>query len=296
MKRSFLLLVAVTLFSLTFVRGNSVNAEACYTEGDQASASIQVPVLAKLGAYTVWTRMQTPDAGNIRLQLEINDNTCFIVFNDGPVNEWSWVKSSGTRLDAKDVTYNFTSTTDNKIDIIAIDDGVKVDRILVLQDSCVPEGTGDNCRAGATTLPIQASTASIEQDPSGPISGKVFVAKLLTQTSKDVSKVQYFANGKKIQESRQIAPLDTTLVDNGIHTITTRIFWADGTSEDIVNTVTIKNPLTTFSPLNRWIRLNKRLLLVAGFILAFISVFLLVLSMARIAQNRSRKRSAHGFN
>lgn len=288
-----------TLFGLTLLVGQYntgiVRAEACDVSSDSPSATVNVPVLPKAGEYNIWTRVQTPDASNTRFRLEINGNSCFVVFNDGPVQEWAWVTSSGNRSDARNVNYNFGSTTNNKIKIIGMDEGVKVDRILVLQDSCVPEGNGDNCRAGATTIATQATNQSIEQDPTGQVQGKVFVASLLTQSSKDVNKVQYFSDGKKVQESPGITPFDTTLVDNGIRTITTRIFWSDGTSEDVVSTVTVKNPLNTFSPLVRWLRLNQRLMMFVGFVSALISIFMLTLALAKIAQSRSKKRHAHGF-
>jgi len=290
MKR--LLLLAVLMLALLPV--GTVHAAACETE-NTPTASLDIPVLPKTGEYKIWTRMQTPDAANIRYQLEVNGDSCFTVFNDGPVNEWAWINVYGTREDPKAVSYNFTNTNDNKLKLIGIDEGVKVDRLLILQDNCVPEGTGDNCRAGATTVAAQSGSNSIDQTPSAPVSGKVFVSATLTQSSKEVIKVQYFSDGKKIQESAGIVPFDTTLVDNGVHTITTRIFWADGTSEDSTNTITVKNPTTTFAPLSRWARLNKRPLFILGTILAIVSLTLLVVAVARSIEARRREKQRRGF-
>jgi len=290
MKR--LLLLAV-LMVILFPAGK-VHAAACETVGEP-TANLDVPVLPKVGSYKIWTRMQTPDAANIRYQLEVNEASCFTVFHDGPVDEWTWVNVHGTRSEPQVVSFDFTNTNDNKVKLIGIDEGVKIDRLLLLQDDCVPEGTGDNCRAGATTVAAQTEAESVSQTPSDPVSGKVFVSATLTQSSKEVKKVQYYSDGKKVQESVGIVPFDTTLVDNGVHTITTRIFWADGTSEDSVNTITVKNPTTTFSPLKRWARLHSRLLVLVGVVLAAVSITLLALTIVRSIQLRQRSKRFHGF-
>jgi len=290
MKR--LLLLAALVFTLVPV--GTARAAACEIE-DAPTAALEVPALPQPGSYVIWTRMKTPDAANIRYQLEVNGDTCFTVFHDGPVDQWTWVNVHGTRANPQTVSYNFANASGNRIKLIGMDENVKIDRLLVLSDGCIPEGTGDNCRAGATTIAAQPNVESIDQTPSDPVSGKVFVSSALTQSSKDVLRVEYYSDGKKVQESNGIAPFDTTLVDNGIHTITTRIFWTDGTSEDSINTITVKNPQTTFSPLMRWARLHQRILFIVGIILAAVSLTLLTLTILRSIQLRRRNKQFHGF-
>lgn len=293
MKKLFL--IPLLIFNFVILSQSKVSAEACVVNENTPSATINLPDLAGAGKYSIWSRIQTPNVANSRFLLEVNSEQCFIVFNAGPVNQWVWVNTYGSRSDTKNLTHDFIKMSGNSIKLIALDNGVKVDRLLILKDDCVPEGTGDNCRVGATTLPVQPQKQSIEQDPSGPIKGKVFVSSLLSETSKDVSKVEYYVDGKKVQVSSGITPFDTTLVDNGTRTITTRVYYDDGTTEDVINTVKIQNPLNTFSPLKRWLRLNQQLMWVIGSVSALVAVFILVYSIAKYTQRKSKNKRAHGF-
>lgn len=270
-----------------------VSAAACES-GAYGTATIAIPTLPATGTYTIWTRMQAPNAENNQYQLEINGEACFTVGGSGaPANQWIWVASQNGNASSK-TEFNFTHTTGNQARLIGIAPGVKVDRILVLQSDCVPTGTGDNCRLGNAVV-IQGSSGTTAQTLQQPVSGKILPASILSDNPSSVKRVVYLVDGQKLQEAEGAVPLDTTLLSNGAHIVTARVTTTDDKTTDYATNLTVNNVETFMSPLYRWLRLNKRALAYVGGAFGILSFVLLIFWFIRAIHLERQRLKFHGF-
>lgn len=239
--------------------------------------------------------MQIPNSAQTRYQLEVNGKSCYQIGSPSlPTNQWVWVSYQNDNLNDK-VVYDFENSAGNSVRLIGLDAGVKIDRLMFLQNGCLPEGMGDNCRNEATLITTQNTTTSNDKSSPVLVTGKIFLSPYVSQESPDIKKLIYFSDGRKVQESAGPKPLDTTLLTNGPHTITTRITGANGITSDTISYVNAANPETSLTPLTRWLRINQHPLAVAGASFGAASMLLLIIWSARSIQLERQRLKAHGF-
>lgn len=294
MKNRLKALVGIFVFGAFLAMPRTGLAAACEV-GDNGVAKFDIPTLPKSGLYTIWTRMQVPDATHTRYRLELNGESCYEIGSASlPAGQWAWVSYQKDNVNDK-VSYDFTNLSGNNARLIGLDASVKIDRLLLLQNGCVPAGTGDNCRTEATLVTTQDTTSSNDRTAPITVTGKIFLSPYVSQESSDIKKLAYFSDGRKVQESDGPAPLDTTLLTNGPHTITTRISGANGKSSDTVSYVTAANPETSLTPVTRWLRLNQHPLAIAGASFGAGSMMFLIFWSARSIQLERQRLKTHGF-
>jgi hypothetical protein len=163
-KRSYFGLVLASLFVCIFYllhnTGISSAATGCAalpTTNGTTTLSVSVP---STGTYHVWSRIKAPDTTNNSFYFQ-TDNNCAITIGDSasiPVNTWTWVdyKDGSTTTEA-DISL---SAGTHPIELAGKEAGVQVDRVLLISDTCVPTGTGDNCVAVADTTPPDTTVTS----------------------------------------------------------------------------------------------------------------------------------------
>jgi fibronectin type 3 domain-containing protein len=109
------------------------------------TATTQVNVPAA-GTYHVWSRVMAPDTTNNSYYLQVGSG-CAAVMGDStsiPANTWTWVDyTNGSTASKFNATFA-TAGVQNAV-LTGKEAGVRVDRILLVADTCVPTGTGDNC-------------------------------------------------------------------------------------------------------------------------------------------------------
>ncbi|HSX35776.1 MAG TPA: Ig-like domain-containing protein [Patescibacteria group bacterium] len=216
------------------------------------SATSQVTV-ATAGTYHVWTRMMVPDTTNNSYYFQLGNN-CGVVVGDAASiapNTWVWVDyKDGNTATKNDVSLATTGT--QTMILTGREPGVRVDRVLLLSDTCVPTGTGDNCVNPPDTTPptnvvITAPTAG------SSVKGQVTV----TATASDnigVSKVDFYDGTTLIGTSTTPASgttaggtwqliWNTSNVAIGSHTLTVKV--SDGVNTTASSPVTVTVPDTT---------------------------------------------------
>ncbi len=259
------------------------------TSRGQVSASFSIPLT---GSYRVWSRIKAPDSTNNSYILEIDGTTCGVVVGDSATaaNTWTWVNyktgNSGSPIDI-----NLASGS-HSLTAIGREDAVSIDRVIFTADtSCVPSGTGDNCAivittptgggqpggsTGATTTGATTTTASSSggtvtvHASSQPLTVSGDTNLVIAPPSSDnqgasLAKVEYYIDNKLV-DTETTAPytykVNTKILQSGVHTLTSKAFYADGTSKSTTQTLTVKNTAKKTS--NQTGALGVSLLLIAA--------------------------------
>jgi hypothetical protein len=203
--------------------------------------------IASAGTYRVWSRIMAPDTTNNSYYLEIDDTTCGVNVGDTAIgaNTWTWGDYKDGNTASK---INVTLTAGNHtFRFIGREAGVKLDRVLLLTDSCIPTGTGDNCATSTDSTPPAVSVTA----PAGgtTVSGTVNIAANASDNV-GVTGVQFKLNGNNLGAEDTSAPYsiswDTTTVANGAYTLTAvaRDAAGNATTSAAVS-VTVNNQTTT---------------------------------------------------
>jgi hypothetical protein len=216
------------------------NCASLPTTYGSASSSVNV---TSTGTYHVWARVMAPDTTNNSFYFQ-SDNSCGVLMGDSSSispNTWVWVDyRDGNSATKNDISYSTTGS--HNIILTGNEPGVKLDRVLLLSETCVPTGTGDNC---TTTPDITAPTASITSPATGAtVSGTVNVAATATDNAggSGVAKVDFSVDGV-LKSSDTTSPYsfswDSTGAAIGNHTISAKATDAAG-NVSAVASITVK--------------------------------------------------------
>lgn len=213
----------------------AVNCSSVPTDTGVATVSNQN--VSTTGTYKIWSRIQSPDNNPNSYYLRFDDSTCFKVGGASITpNSWTWVNyEDGTTGTPITIDLN---AGNHKIEFVGNQANVKLDRVILTTDSCVPTGNGDNC----VTID-QAPQVSVVQPNPSTVSGTVGIAVLATDTdSTPVSKVELFANGSSIgvvpvTQFGYVLQWDTRTVANGTYQLTAK-------ATDTANLTTTSGPVT----------------------------------------------------
>jgi hypothetical protein len=283
------------MLALSYGNANA-NAATCISGAGQGAVNVTVPELPTKGIYNVWSRVQVPNDIHNRYQLEVNGDTCFLVGGSSiSPNQWTWVSFQDGDLSSK-VKYNFVKTTGNSLKLIGNDAGVKIDRVLLVKNDCIPVEQGANCESDAVHTASYDKTGAniLPTSTEGPASGVIIPSQTIIQNQNSIASVGYFVDGKPVPTAKDNG-LDTTLLINGSHQISIKITKIGGTVIDEATTITTDNPQTFFSPLQRWARLNKGVAVATSIAMCVLIVFSFVLVLVRHIQLKKRSLTFHGF-
>lgn len=152
-KACFLLTLIVVTLGL-FVPAKAFAAcPGVNTNVNSVTQTITVPLT---GTYSIWSRIFVPDSTNTSFLLQI-DTTCFTVGNASlvPINTWTWVNYQDGNPN-NPISQTLASGT-HTLKLLGYKPHVKVDKIIFTQDTCIPQGLGDNCNAPITVNPTGIS-------------------------------------------------------------------------------------------------------------------------------------------
>lgn len=206
------------------------------TSYGKITSSVNLP---ENGAYKLWARMKSGDATNNSAQAQI-DNGIATNIGGASINSssWTWVSMPAANLNAGTRTVTITG----------IQKGVKVDRVILTNETCVPTGTGDNC-----TLATPPTPTALKVSVSGITNGSTVSGVVPVKVSADraISAVSFRPDNVWAQ-SDETNPYefswDTRSLSNGAHSLVIRTR-ADGDPGDVytqtVFNVTVSNTTRT---------------------------------------------------
>lgn len=160
--RRVVLLCVGVLAGLTMQSGTV--AAACSgtppAEGGTATFSMTVPTTT---TYRFWTRVYAPSEANNGAYLFVDGTHCRIVGDSKlTANQFTWVNYQEGDANNK-LDLNLTAG-EHKIVFAGLDEGVGIDKVLLLADTaCVPVGDGNNCAQDSSS----AAASTLIGDGSG---------------------------------------------------------------------------------------------------------------------------------
>jgi|GEM_PF-2512784 len=181
------------------------------TDYGTVTTTVTVKAGTAAATYHVWTRMVTLDtdtqSNSYMLEVDGATTNCYTVgtspsktvqtytaaqdasntrFSTDPNDSSDWIETDVTSTVATPVLANVnlpaatTSDVNVPVKLIGTGPDVVLDRLLFVQDNCVPTGTGDNCLAATDTGPPVGSITS-------PAAGAVASPTITVAASDDTS-------------------------------------------------------------------------------------------------------------
>lgn len=286
-------LLIISALLLSFLPVSKAAAEECANTSTYGAVNLSIPDLSDTKGQTLWVRMQTPTPDG-KILAEINGRDCLTIGGDVQTTDWSW---QTWEQDGNPVYVDFERPDGNFIKLIGVSDGVKIDRILLTKDTCVPEDYGTNCRNSLEQdeLTITDDVSVLTPPSNEPVAGKILLSNTPQQYKSDLEKVEYSIDGKTIQTATTPEPFDTSLVENGKYKVNITTTLKNGEVFRESTVIDVKNSENVLTPIIRWIRHNMRIVSMVGAIIGGVIVLTILLLLVRAAYKRRKERSFHGF-
>ncbi len=183
--------------SVTIATSGGTTCTAPSTPGGISTVTVNAPVA---GTYHVWSRMKAASTTANSYVFNTNGTCNMGIGGTSAVSTsaWTWVNfQPGTTVKATDITLTAGSHT---IQLYGTQTGVKVDRVMLLSDTCVPTGTGDNCLAVTDTTPPAVNITSPLNNAT--VSGKVNVTATASDTGgSGLTKVDFLVDNSLVATS-----------------------------------------------------------------------------------------------
>ncbi len=288
-----ILLVGLLLAGALVVAPAEQVAAVCNNVSTFGAIRLNVPTLPKSGEYVLWTRVQSP-SDTSKLLVEFNQGACIEVVGTGLTpNTWTWVPY---KVGGKEAPIQFDYTEGNLLKVIGVQANVRLDRLIIAAPGCVPEEFGNNCKLMSEAAVADfTNVQSIPPPSSEPLSGEVVLSGTPFTQQHNLVSLIYSAGGKSVQTATTAVPFDTTRLENGKYTILIETKLADGTVIRESTVIEIDNPLNVLSPVMRWIRQNRSVLILVGVVTASLAIATILFSMTRRSYLKHRERKFHGF-
>lgn len=286
MKRIGGALISIVLI-LAAVPVSSAFAAACSNVSSFGAVSLNLPEIKKTEDRSVWVRMQSPNQSD-KILLELNERECFEVGGkDSVPNQWSWqTPANSISLDGSE---------GNTLKLIGINSGVRVDRVLLTEEGCVPQDFGNNCQKAVELTTYGPATTILPSPSDKPIGGKVVLSSTPEDNKSNLKELKYSVNGRTVQTSTTVVPFDTTLVENGKYNVLIQTVLNDGEIIYESTSLEIDNPENFLSPVVRFVRSNMLVIKKIAIVLLAVLAVLVVLKGLSMWRRSKRERSFHGF-
>lgn len=288
--------VLYVFFALTFLSGllffisnNKVSAETCLNTSSYGSVTLNIPELSDKNSRLIWVRMKAPEPSN-KVLLQVNETDC-LDLKTQDTNNWNWVTYNP---EGSPKTMSFSSESGNYVKLIGVDNGVKVDRLLITSSDCVPTGFGTNCQGISAEIENDSGQAkAIQSKTPNPVSGKIIISETPAKNSNKLEELSYSSAGKILQKTDRADSLfNTILLPNGRHTVYVTTTLNNGQQITEYAEIDIKNSENPLTPTYRWFLLNRSSLLVVTLCIFIIGGVLL---SARSVVNYARKKRERSF-
>lgn len=260
---------------------------ACANVSSFGAVTLKVPELRQLEGQVLWVRLQAPSE-TVRILAEVNESDCLEAGGAVTPDAWQWHAS---REGATVKRLVFPKAVGNTIRLIGVQDGVKVDRVLLAEPDCTPQDFGDNCSQSVELTPDTTDVTALPPLRE-PVSGKVELSPTPVLHQAELRELIYRIDNQLLQQSQAPASFDTTLAANGKHTVAIEIVLQDGRRIHETIVIEIENQENFLSPVTRFMRLNRGVLIRVA---AAAACLLLIAGLAWLYRHRRRARRERRF-
>lgn len=268
-----LFFILLVFCSFVFIGSSRVYA-GCSNVSTFGAIEYEFPAYSEIKDITFWVRSQSQNE-DYKFLVEVNNSVCREVNVNDDTNQWGWQQ-------VKDISTSMKKDTNNSIKIVGIEDGVRIDKLLLVHNNCEPSGDGSNCQSIRPARDI-GTGFSFLPSIGGTVKGQVRLSQTPFRANSHLEELQYLHNGKIIQNSYTAKAFDTTLLPNGLQTIDIiSRFTSENNSEPTLIkeriTVNIANNDNIFSVYTRWIKSNRQtcFFIYAGLFIAVIGGLLVI--------------------
>ncbi len=284
-------ILALLAGSIFIMPPAGVSAANCTNVSSFGAVRLFLPDLPSTGEYVLWVRVQSP-SNTSRVLAEVNEQCLDITAPTPVATEWVWHahQTSGTPY-----LLSFNSTNAGSIKLYGVQAGVKIDKVLLAPADCVPVDFGTNCHSGVEAVAAAEGVVALPPPSEESVSGNVILSPTPQRFASRLESVSYTVGGRTLQRSQKPEPFDTTMVENGKYTVLIETTLDDGERIRESTVIEVDNPANAFSPVMRWLRLNRNGvmlgLIIGGSLLVASTLFTLI----RRWYIRRRELKFHGF-
>lgn len=212
------LILAVSLLLFSLYRTVRAQSACSLPTGFGSISQTMKPTSA--ATYKVWVRLWVPSGKTSSAKLSFNGLCADLKAPTAIASDaWVWVNQDKNNVVLQSA---LAANTDYVLTLAGQASGVRIDRTLLLSDSCTPTGTGSNCTTSDTSAPTINMTAPLNGQT---VSGTISVTSSISNLS-DVSKVELLVDGLSVATST-ISPYsiswDSRTVVDGNHELKTRV-------------------------------------------------------------------------
>lgn len=205
------------------------------------TSSINIPYT---GTYNIWVLMQTPNASNSALQVQIDQNNCWNMGGGStiPSNTWKWVNYQNGNVNS--LAQSNLSLGSHTVKIIGTGGVLFTKALFLTNSSCIPSGDGNNCEV--TTIPPPTISITSPQNNSVVNGNSVNLAAIATSIQ-SISKVQYLLDGTVIGTTTTTPysiNWNSLSVANGSHQLTAIATDASNQTSVTSENITVNNVLS----------------------------------------------------
>lgn len=280
----FLAVLTMTLF----VFGTETVQAACANTSTLGAVELSVPQLPDRENHALWIRMQSANTSG-QVMVEINGGQCVEVGGDLKSEVWTW-KSPDSGL------INFDKKEGNTVKLIGVSHGIRIDRVLLTEEGCVPTDFGSNCQGAVELEQAKKYEVTVISPPSkDPVMGKVMVSQTPVENQASLTKVEYIVQSEIIQTVYGAEAFDTTLIPSGKVTVQVYTYLNDGRTIREATVLDVRNKEHFYSNTQRWVRRNARTVQLVLIIAVSILMLGFLVNFLRKIYLSNRERKFHGF-
>ncbi len=239
------------LFSLLLISqpADAATTGTCLAGTNYGTDTIGITV-PTTGTYEIWVRLQTPNAATVNsIMMQVDSSSCYSLGGSSsmPANSWTWINyQDGNTSSVAEVTL---AQGAHNLEFIGNEAGMEFDRVELLMDTtCVPSSTGDNCTPPIDTPPSIAITAPTT---NATVSGTAVSIAANVTDNQTITQVQFQIDGKVIAtdtSSPYTYNWNSTTVTDGTHTLTAIATDSANLSSTATETINVANHTCSSAP------------------------------------------------
>lgn len=217
-----------------------------------------------LTGKNIWVRSRSNIKSSYNLGIIVKDDCQELSVTDQQSGKWQWhsLKSAGQNYTTKG-TFGAGS-----IKLVGLEAGVQVDKVMIADSDCAPEGEGSNCDSQQRELVIDYRGYTKLDSKKSYIGGVATISQTPDSNKNNIRLLRYIVDGNILQSSDSVRGLDTALLPDGKNVVYIETVLKDGKVIREYIEINTYNPSTIIRPLAIWFRNHPGIKLVVYTLIA----------------------------